>query len=357
MGKTPLDTPRKIRIKSYYEALVNRDGKTSKTAVALRFGISRPTLYKVLASEDRSFHYLHDETRGRPKKLSDAQCEEIAALLDSGDYDTQRLTWRGLAEQIGVDACEVTVRATMKEHGYGCFIACQKNYLKPTTKQRRVEYARVMLERYPQPKDWYHVRFSDESHFGYGPECQDYIKRKRGTRYEVRNISEKRQPVAKDQRRLHAWAAVGFNFKSNLYFYNVPSNTNGKLSLQIYRDCILEPVVKSWLLEGHDFVLEEDNDSGHGTGRDNIVRTWKQDHRLRSYWNCSQSPDLSPIENYWQAAKDNIRQHACWSNESLKSFAVAGWEGLSQETINRWIDTMPRRLQDVIDGDGAMTGW
>ena len=88
MGKTPLDTPRKIRIKSYYEALINRDGKTSKTAVALRFSISRPTLYKVLASEDRSFYYLYDETQGRLKKLSDTQYEEIAALLDSSDYDT-----------------------------------------------------------------------------------------------------------------------------------------------------------------------------------------------------------------------------------------------------------------------------
>lgn len=29
-----------------------------------------------------------------------------------------------------------------------------------------------MLDRYPQPEDWYRVRFSDEAHFGYGPEGQ-----------------------------------------------------------------------------------------------------------------------------------------------------------------------------------------
>ena len=129
-----------------------------------------------------------------------------------------------------------------------------------------------MLERYPQLEDWYHIRFSDESHFGYGPEGQDYIKRKRGTRYNIKNILEKQQPAAKDQRRLYAWAAIGFNFKSNLHFYDVPSNTNGKLTLQVYRDCILEPVVKSWLQVGYDFILEEDNDSGHGTGQNNIVQ-------------------------------------------------------------------------------------
>jgi len=46
------------------------------------------------------------------------------------------------------------------------------------------------------------------------------------------------------------------------------------MSLQIYRDKILEGVVKLWLEAGDRFVLEEDGDSGHGTGqkKDNIVK-------------------------------------------------------------------------------------
>lgn len=48
-----------------------------------------------------------------------------------------------------------------------------------------------------------------------------------------------------------------------------------------------------------DFVIEEDGDSGHGPGKSNIVRTWKQEHGLEFYFNCHNSPDLAPIENYW----------------------------------------------------------
>jgi hypothetical protein len=44
------------------------------------------------------------------------------------------------------------------------------------------------------------------------------------------------------------------------------------------------------------FVLEEDGDSGHGTGPKNIVRTWKQENKLNYYFNCASSPDLFPIE-------------------------------------------------------------
>ena len=109
-------------------------------------------------------------------------------------------------------------------------------------KERRSEYARVMLEKYPEKEDWRHIRFSDECHFGWGP--------------------------------------------------------LGKMTQQCYRDLILEPVVGSWLREGQYFVLEEDNDSGHGTSKTNIVRTWKKQNGLQSYFNCSSSPTLYPLRRH-----------------------------------------------------------
>ena len=49
------------------------------------------------------------------------------------------------------------------------------------------------------------------------------------------------------------------------------------MSLQVYINKILEPVVKPWLLEKQDFVSEENGDSGHGKAKNrNIVRQWKE---------------------------------------------------------------------------------
>lgn len=49
------------------------------------------------------------------------------------------------------------------------------------------------------------------------------------------------------------------------------------MSLKVYRDQILKPVVKPWLLEGQAFVVDEDGDSGHGKAKTrNIVRLWKK---------------------------------------------------------------------------------
>ena len=40
-------------------------------------------------------------------------------------------------------------------------------------------------------------------------------------------------------------------------------------------------------------------DSGHGTSKSNIIRTWKKEAGLDSFFNCSSSPDFVPIEKAW----------------------------------------------------------
>lgn len=117
------------------------------------------------------------------------------------------------------------------------------------------------------------MRFSDEVHSGNGPQGKIHIIRKLGERYCQDFIQEADKPSSKNMKRQHAWAAVGHNFKSDIIFYNVASNTNGKMSQQVYINQILEPVVKSWLDAKHDFVLEEDGNSGHGMGKKKIVQT------------------------------------------------------------------------------------
>ena len=38
------------------------------------------------------------------------------------------------------------------------------------------------------------------------------------------------------QKRIHCWAAIGWNFKSDLFYYTMRTNQNGKLSRQAYLD-------------------------------------------------------------------------------------------------------------------------
>jgi len=359
-------TPKKTRIIAICDYLAQEGHTGFHSKVFRRCGVSTRTGWRLLkqAREDpglepRTFHSNFRETRGRPKKISDDDLAKLEALIASEGQDARVLQWKDLPAAAGLDlnVSSETVRRRMREISFRRCLACQKSYVPPNLAARRLEYATTMLQRYPRPEDWHHVRFSDEVHFGFGPEGKTYIIRRPWERSCPECVVEKREPPAKDIKRVHAWAAVGYEFKSPLVWYEVPGNTNGKMSLRVYRDQILKPVVGQWLRDGHSFVLEEDNDSGHGTGQANIVRTWKKQHGLDYFFNCSQSPDIPPIEKAWQAPKEAVRTCDVWSDEWLKELAEEGWAGLTQEKINSWVDQIPQILQDIVINEGRMSGY
>ena len=123
---------------------------------------------------------------------------------------------------------------------------------------------------------------------------------------------------------------------------------------QVYIDQILEPIVKPWIQVHQDFVLEEDGDLGHRPGKSNIVRTWKENNGVESYFNCHNFPDLAPIENCWQPVKQTLRKYPHWTTEEL---IYEGWTHVNQGFTNERISSIPSRLQAVLDGEGKMTGY
>jgi hypothetical protein len=103
-----------------------------------------------------------------------------------------------------------------------------------------------MKAKYPNPRDWQHVRFSDKVHFSFGLQGNLYILRKPGERNCPDCIQEVDQPKNKKQKnnpgnkpeldlsyKLHAWAAIRYNFKSELVFYNA-RNSNRKMTSLAY---------------------------------------------------------------------------------------------------------------------------
>ena len=212
-----------------------------------------------------------------------------------------------------------------------------------------------MLEKYPEPEDWDWVRFSDEVHFGWGPQHQLRIIPKPWEQYYVDCIQHSDALKPKDEKRFHCWVTVGYNFKSDITFYSVTGNINGKMSLQVHINQILEPVVKPWLLKKQDFVLKEDSDRGHGKAKNhNIVQKWKEENNLEYFFNCASSPDLSPIENCWQPPKQHLKKYLHWDDHTIKELIMEGWDLVLQHFINEKYRSMPKRLKDVIARDGDM---
>ena len=68
-----------------------------------------------------------------------------------------------------------------------------------------------------------------------------------------------------------------------------------------------------------------------------------------------QSPDLNPIENLWSILNSRMKDHCCSTKEELFEELKAAWEALPVETLTSLVDSVPRRLQAVIDAKGYPT--
>ena len=116
-------------------------------------------------------------------------------------------------------------------------------------------------------------------------------------------------PPRGEQKKPDSQIFPALNHQIYYSFYDVLGNINGKLTLKVYLEQILKPIVKPWAENHFRFVLEKDGDSGHGTGSKNIVRTWKQENKLEHYFKCASSSGLSSIENMWQVSKQELRKY------------------------------------------------
>ena len=165
-----------------------------------------------------------------------------------------------------------------------------------------------------------------------------------------------------DKHTAHFWGAVGYDFKmENLFEYQIPTNSNGKITQPFYHDNILQGIVKPWMEEVSNglrdsFILEEDGDSGHGPKGQNIVKKWKEKTGLKHYFNCPGSPDWPPIEKCWRKPKSTVKSRMCLTHEDLVEAVQDGWHELDQKSINNWVDEIPEILKNTIELEGKMSG-
>lgn len=267
------------------------------------------------------------------------------------------MTYSQLVTAAGIDK-EVhpqTVQRALGTRDWRKCIACPRSFVSRRHAEQREEFARKSLEHRPAKEDYRDILYSDEWHTSCGDDRQVYIFRKPGERYCPDCLYERPSPRLKEERfNAHFWGAIGYNFKSDLYEYRISTNNNGKMTSAYYCDHILKKVVKPWLDQGMDFILEEDRDSRHTSP---ITKECKKSLKIKYFFNAPGSPDLSPIENAWRVPAMMIQSLPYSNRQDLVADAKEAWDNLDLETVNGFIDSMPDRFKAVLELEGKMTGF
>jgi hypothetical protein len=101
------------------------------------------------------------------------------------------------------------------------------------------------------------------------------------------------------------------------------------------------------------FVFQEDNDPKHSSAlcRDFIKKKQNQKAIKIMEW-PPQSPDLFPIELLWEELDREVRKHVITSKNNLWAVLQESWDRISEETLNKLINRLPRICKAVIKSKG-----
>jgi hypothetical protein len=206
--------------------------------------------------------------------------------------------------------------------------------------QKRIEFASNHLQ---LGTDWHRVIFSDESWFEKDRNFH-YVWRERGVITPQITAPKNAHP-----KRVLIWGAIGYNYKSKLIILKTTVNSSVYFE-EIIRSSGLKNELDE-LFGSHNWLLQQDNAPPH-VSRQTMANFASDEIDVLPDW-PPRSPDLNIIEIVWAIMKKRIEKQGPKSMEDLIPIVRAVWDALSNETINALIDSIPKRLNKVIENGGG----
>lgn len=162
-------------------------------------------------------------------------------LLQTEGIEARSYTWEQLGFEVGLDCSGRGVQRAMGTMDYYKCIACRRSRVTEKTAKDRMNWPLLCLIDIVTQQIGTEFASMMKYTLAMGLKTSSILSESRACVI-VKTVQEVDEPAEKDKKRYHCWAAVGHNFKSDIPFYEVSGNTNGKMSQQVYIDQTLEPL-------------------------------------------------------------------------------------------------------------------
>ena len=354
------ETPRRSRFRAYLE-----EGHSQSRAAQLT-RVPRSTARDWISTGDRR---PGKERPGRPPIISEEKMKEIIQWM-TGHFDRRAMPLQEIADVHGIKATDKTILAAFARHGYHHHMPDCKPFLSHENQLKRYAFAIANWDR--TKEYWRRGFYYDETTVQSALRRRLKILRKRGERRRLDCIQFKFQS---GRTSIHCAAVIGYNFKSKLVILSTEGEGKGftqeKYEKQILRG-LLGDICKERngqymgdFCAGKDHFVVEDGSKVHGKKDTRRNKGLCNKARVECFiysidWPpCS--PDLNPIENVWRILKQRLRNrkpYGGWTLEELQEAVLDIWEHeITVEDFNKYIDSLPERVEKVRFRKGAQTHW
>ncbi len=328
-------------------AILHADGQPLSVASA-KAGTSRSTAQR-WHKRLKTTGDLSDAPRsGRPHATT---AEQDAAIVNASDNQPFLLA-REIRNDLSLPVSASTVGRRLDEAGLPSRVAARKRHYTDDERRKRLSFAHG-YSRWTA-EDWERVIFADEVTVeGDGRQRHIRVRRPDGHRFDSKYTVHSRIYTPSH----HFFAC--FCSRGPGYCAGYEGKLDGSAlkrlldrtviataELYYQTDPLMRDLEQWWFL--HD-------NSPAFTSR--TVKQWLHNHGVQLLEWPSNSPDLNPIENLWPRVHQLMDRVQAKTDDAVGDAFIEAWESLDLDLFTSLAQSMPDRIQAVIDAKGDATSF
>lgn len=277
-------------------------------------------------------------TQGRPRVMK----EEEKEMLIENVREDRLSSSRQLKEDLKLSASRETINRELLRKGYKAYRAPAKPLLTEDHIQQRERFA-IKYQSWGRVR-WRRVVFTDESAFRLvEPNGRVFVRRKEEELLEPFSF----QACVPSSSMVMIWGAISNDGPGPLVRIQNNLDSEGYLNLFRYRLWRYYPDLYNGIQ-----IFQDDNATSHNA---DVVNQWFDRYQIRRIEWPSRSPDINIIEDVWNKLKFEMRGKIFMSQDNLWEEIKKQWENLSPDFIDGLYESLPNRVQAVLNARGGAT--
>lgn len=311
--------------------------------IAKEYNLPRQTIYYQINKYIKTEQTTNLRRTGRNRKTTASEDRLIVRKFKNDPLKTPKtaaLEWNKTTIN---HISERTIRRRLTEANMKTYIAKTIPFITAKNKIKRLEFAKKYINK--PASFWRNVLWTDESSFEYHSSPKKvFVRLNQKIRKKVAPVCQK---VSHGGGSVMFWGSMSYNGVGDLV--PVDGSMNQHQYLRILNECAFPSGDR---LIGEAFILQQDNAPCH---KSRMITKCLAEIGVQTLDWPPQSPDLNVIENVWSYIKRYRSTDLTRTRDETITEITNAWNEISEEFLHSLVDSVPTRLQKVLNAKGGYT--